>query len=134
MNFSNFNMCVTETFLSTWSSRFNQVKAHPLSFSSGKELRSRIDLLPKAPEWESQEVVVEGGTTKRKIIFYFRKGLPCFKFLVGTPVFREHSELVAYRAFSDEAKEKLVYGSGMGSQWAWEMQVRFFASLLFLCC
>lgn len=101
------------------------MSSRPLSFSSAKELRGRIDLLPKPPAWEAKEVEVEGGTSKKKIIFYFRKSLSCFKFVVGNPIFREHSEYVAHELFSDARKESKIYGSTMSGKWAQEMQVSF---------
>ena len=99
--------------------------SRPLSFKSWKELKARIKLLPKAPEWECTPLTVEGGTTKEPILYYHRKGLKCFRFLVGNPIFREHSEYVAYKAFADNERTRRLFGSGMSGDWADEMQVCF---------
>ncbi len=103
-----------------------QIKSRPLSFMSSRQLQEHIDLLPKGPAWECREVVVEGGTTKRPIMLYFRKGLDCLKFLIGNPVIRGHSAYVTYKAFSDATGETRVFGQGMGGEWANKMQVRLF--------
>ncbi len=91
---------------------------------SSKQLKERIDLLPKGPAWECRVVVVEGGTTKQPIKFYFRRGLECLKFLIGNPVLRGHSAYVAYDAFSDATCKTQVFCQGMGGEWANKMQVR----------
>ena len=71
---------------------FHKVKCRPFSFSSAREMRARVDILPSPPRWKKADVDLGGGTVNSEttVPFYYRDGLESFKFLFGNPLFRDH--------------------------------------------
>ena len=100
-----------------------QVKHRPLSFSSAREMRARIEHLPSPPRWKEVEVSIEGGTTKDPLTLYYRDGLQCFEFLFGNPLFLDHMEYVPRREFTTGEGSERLYNEMMTGDRAWGLQV-----------
>lgn len=95
----------------------------PLSFTSARELHSRIETLPSPPQWKSTEVSIEGGKTTDPLVFYYRDGLECFRFLFGNPLFRDAQEFIPRKQWIDEERSSRVYDDMMSGDRMWELQV-----------
>ena len=100
-----------------------QVRGRPFSFASARELRTRIELLPSPPRWKADEIEVEGGDTKDPLIFYYRDGLDCFKFLLANPLLVDYMDFSPRREFTDEEKSERLYNEMMTGDLAWALQV-----------
>lgn len=100
-----------------------QVKRRPLSFSSAREMRARIEILPSPPRWKEVEVEVGGGTTKKPLTLYYRDGLECFKFLFGNPLFLNHMDYTPRREYVGVEKRERLYNEMMTGNRAWTLQV-----------
>ena len=100
------------------------MKSRPFSFSSAQELRTRIELLPSPPRWKADEIEVEGRDTKDPLIFYYRDGLDCFKFLLANPLFIDYMDVSPRREYTDEKKSERLYNEIMTGDLAWTLQVR----------
>ena len=110
------------------------MKQRPFSFSSAREIRARIEILPSPPRWKEIDVDVEGGTTKEQLMLYYRDGLECFKFLFGNPLFLNHMEYIPRREYVTEERLERLYNEMMTGDRARNLQVpviifsRFFKS------
>lgn len=100
-----------------------QVKRRPLSFSSVREMRSRIEMLPSPPRWKETVVSIPGGITKDPMKFHYRDGLECFKFLFGNPLFSDHMEYTPRREFTSDERPERLYNEMMTGDLAWSLQV-----------
>ena len=105
------------------------MKLRPFSFSSARELRSRIELLPSPPRWKADVIEIEDGVTKDPITLYYRDGLDCFKFLLANPLFAEHMDFSPRHEYADEDKSERLYNEMMTGNLAWDLQVWGFSSL-----
>lgn len=105
-------------------------RGRSLSFASAKELRSRIETLPSPPKWKSTEVEIPGGSTTDPLIFYYRDGLECFRFLFGNPLFRDAQEFVPRKEWVDEGRSSRVYNDVMSGDRVWDLQVCILLVLL----
>ena len=95
-----------------------------LSFTSSRELRQRIDLLPDTVPWKQVVVRVSGGRTAQPLDLFYRPALDCFKFLFGNPLFANHMDLVPRREYTDGEKTERLYNEIMTGERAWTLQVR----------
>jgi hypothetical protein len=103
---------------------FCKVQEHlPLSFKSAKELRARVELLPKGPQWKCETITYEGYPTKTPIILYYRDPLECLEFLLKNPLLKKHLDLIPKRKFQNGRR---VWSEWITGDGAWEMQVPFF--------
>jgi hypothetical protein len=103
---------------------FCKVQEHlPLSFKSAKELRARVELLPKGPQWKCETITYEGYPTKTPIILYYRDHLECLEFLLKNPLLKKHLDLIPKRKFQNG---RHVWSEWITGDGAWEMQVLFF--------
>ena len=71
-----------------------QAQKQGLSFSSARELRQRIDLLPDTVPWKSIEVKVTGGKTAQPLILYYRPAIECLEFKLGDPRYKDHLDFI----------------------------------------
>ena len=103
-----------------------------LSFTSSRELRQRIDLLPDTVPWKQAVVRVSGGRTAQPLDLFYRPALDCFKFLFGNPLFANHMDLVPRREYTDGNKTERLYSEIMTGDRAWALQVRIVPNLSLL--
>ena len=104
--------------------KIGQIRKRGLSFTSSRELRQRIDLLPDTVRWKQATVRVPGGRTARPLTFYYRSAFDCFKFLFGNPLFADYMDFVPRREYVDEEKTERLYNEIMTGDQAWALQVR----------
>ena len=60
-------------------------------------------------------VHVEGGTTKKPLVLYYRDAVECLKFLIGNPVLRDHMDFVPrheYDADGDRLYNEMMTANG----------------------
>ena len=100
-----------------------KLKRRPLSFSSAREMRARIESLPSPPRWKEVEVSIRGGTTRDPLTLYYRDALECFKFLFGNPLFLDHMEYAPRREFTAGEKPERLYNEMMTGDRPWDLQV-----------
>ena len=100
-----------------------------LSFTSSRELRQRIDLLPDTVPWKQVVVRVSGGRTAQPLDLFYRPALDCFKFLLANPLFAEHMDFSPRHEYVDEDKSERLYNEIMTGNLAWDLQVWGFSSL-----
>lgn len=98
-----------------------QFKDSPLSFNSTKQLRSKIDLLPSGAKWKARVVEVEGGSTRKPLILYYRDGLECLLHLLSNPMFQGRIQFRPRRNFSEGSR---LYSEIMSGDLVWDIQVR----------
>ena len=104
------------------------MKSRPFSFSSAREFRTRIELLPSFPRWKADEIEVEGGDNKDHLTLYYRDGLECFKFLLANPLFAEHMDFNPRREYAAADRSERLYNEIMTGDLAWTLQVKRFDS------
>ena len=104
------------------------MKHRPFSFSSARELRSRIELLPSPPRWKADVIEIEDGVTKDPITLYYRDGLDCFRFLLGNPLFADYMDFSPRHEYANEDKSERLYNEIMTGDLAWALQVRGLSS------
>ncbi|KLO05486.1 hypothetical protein SCHPADRAFT_946867 [Schizopora paradoxa] len=93
-----------------------------LSYKSAKQLHAIIAKLPKPPAWKAREIIVEGGSTRKPIIFLYRDGLELFKYLFGNPILQGRMQLAPFREWADAMRDLQVFGDPMSSNLPWEIQ------------
>ena len=64
-----------------------KVKQLSLSFASAKTLCSRMDDLPKAPAWKTQEISLNGYQTVKPLVLFYHDALECVPALLQNPMF-----------------------------------------------
>lgn len=99
-----------------------QVKQVKPSFSSAREIQSRIEGLPYVPGWSHQHIIIPHYRTKDPITLYWRDGLEVVKNLFSNPVFAGCLEVTPYRLIEEETGER-AYGEFMSGAFAWNYQV-----------
>ena len=104
------------------------MKSRPFSFSSSREFKTRIELLPSPPRWKADEIKIEGGDTKDPLTLYYRDGLDCFKFLLGNPLFADYMDFSPRHEYVDEDKSERLFNEIMTGDLAWTLQVRGLSS------
>ncbi|TDL22476.1 hypothetical protein BD410DRAFT_723064 [Rickenella mellea] len=104
--------------------KLHLIRKTNLSFSNARKFRKMVESLPGRPGWRSDEVVVEGGTTKKPLMFRYRDGLECFKYLFANPLFKIHSDYHPRKLWTDERRnpESRVYDEIMTGDLAWDIQ------------
>ena len=90
----------------------------PLSFTSARSLRTKVELLPGGPQWMSKTIVMPGGVTKTPLVLYYRDGLEVFKHIFGNPEFRDFMSFIPQRIYSDSNKVTRVYTEMLTGDWA----------------
>ncbi|KAF9222828.1 hypothetical protein BS17DRAFT_836007 [Gyrodon lividus] len=91
----------------------------PVSFNTAKDLRARIEGLPKVPRWRCQEIKIGSYKMKSPLMLYWRDELEVIKYLFSNPVFAQCIDLTPYQEY--EGQEH-VYSEFMSADLAWEIQ------------
>ncbi|KAJ7029673.1 hypothetical protein C8F04DRAFT_1187525 [Mycena alexandri] len=92
-----------------------------LSFRTTKELRNRIKMLPKGPEWKA----IPWATTyptKKPLTLYYCDPLECLQFLLSNPLIQDHVHFTPFRLWSNSEKLMRIYTEWLSGDVAWEIQ------------
>ncbi|KAI0038057.1 hypothetical protein FA95DRAFT_1506102 [Auriscalpium vulgare] len=90
-----------------------------LSFKSSKDLNKIVDdFLPPVPEFQCEEIEVDGHTYE----VYLRDPLQCIKLLYGNPEFLPHMSFAPERHYADEDLTIRVYHQMHTGKWWWKIQ------------
>lgn len=81
-----------------------------------------MDDLPKAPEWKTQEVTLDGYQTVKPIILFYRDPLECIQVLLQNPIFEGKWAFTARRVFKDPDQQNRIYSDWMTGDGAWSAQ------------
>ena len=93
-----------------------------ISYSTAKELRNRIEMLPPGPQWRSKEMETERPTLE-KVFLYYRDPLQCVQSLMSNPMHTDHLDFIPYRAYQTAEKQIRVYSEWLSGDVAWQAQV-----------
>lgn len=96
-----------------------------LSFSTAKELRSRIESLPPGPQWKAKAWETLHATKKPLTLFY-RDPVECLQELLVNPLMQDSIHFTPFRLYSSAAKVMRVYTEWLSSDRAWKMQASAF--------
>ncbi|KIK21685.1 hypothetical protein PISMIDRAFT_12174 [Pisolithus microcarpus 441] len=100
---SNLSMREVDNYLS-----LSMTKKMPLSFWTAKELRRRIEDLPKGPCWK----------------LYWRDSLKCIEALFNHPFYTGKMDYSPFRVFTAAERVMRVYSEWMSSNRAWDLQTK----------
>jgi hypothetical protein len=101
---------------------YSQVQRLPISFRTAKQLRGRVEMLPRGPQWKCK-LWPTSHPTKRPVNLYFRDAIECLNSLFGSPLFADHMQYSPFRVFKTAEKLVRVYEEWMSGDAAWDMQV-----------
>ena len=108
----------------------SQVQKRPLSFTSARALRAKVELLPGGPQWKSKTIVIPGGATRTPLVLYYRDGLEVFKHIFGNPDFKNSMSFIPQKIYVDHEKETRIYTEIFTGDWAWEAQASRLSDIL----
>lgn len=94
-----------------------------LSFRTAKDLRSRVEILPKGPEWKAIPWQTE-YPTKNPLTLYYRDPLECLQYLLSNPLIQDHVQFTPFRLWANSDKLMRIYTEWLSGDVAWNMQVR----------
>ncbi|KAJ6490951.1 hypothetical protein C8R45DRAFT_1053149 [Mycena sanguinolenta] len=92
-----------------------------LSFTSAKDLRSRIESLPAGPKWKAT-VWKTPYPTKKPLNLYYRDPVECLQALLGNPLVQDHIHYTPFRLWESAAKLMRTYTEWLSGDHAWEIQ------------
>ncbi|KAJ7016326.1 hypothetical protein C8F04DRAFT_1215740 [Mycena alexandri] len=92
-----------------------------LSFRTAKDLRSRIEILPKGPEWKAIPWQTE-YPTKSPLTLYYRDPLECLQYLLSNPLIQDHVQFTPFRLWANSDKLMRIYTEWLSGDVAWNMQ------------
>ena len=95
-----------------------------ISFSSAKDLRNRIKILPSGPIWLTKEMPTDFPTLG-KVQLYYRNPLQCLQSLLYNPLFSDSLEFAPYRIYQDNTKTVRVFTEWLSGDAAWEIQASY---------
>lgn len=85
-------------------------------------LRSRIEMLPKGPEWHGKPWPTQ-IPTKFPIFIYYRDAIACLEDLYRHPLLKDSIRHEPFRIFSDATRLSRKYTEWLSGDVAWKMQV-----------
>ncbi|KAJ7766827.1 hypothetical protein B0H16DRAFT_1453842 [Mycena metata] len=92
-----------------------------LSFRTAKDLRSRIEILPKGPEWKAKAWPTQ-YPTKHPLTVYYRDPLECLQYLLQNPLIKDHITFTPFRLWANADKLMRIYTEWLSGDVAWNMQ------------
>jgi hypothetical protein len=98
-----------------------QVKKMNLSFSTSKALRSRIETLPRGPQWKAKPWT-SPFPLKRPLILYYRDPLELIESLLQNPLIQSHIHYSPVRLYTTAERVMRKYNEWLSGDVAWEMQ------------
>ncbi|KAJ7628187.1 hypothetical protein DFH06DRAFT_1141333 [Mycena polygramma] len=115
-NSSGLSMAQIDTFL-----KLGLVAQMNLSFKTAKEMRSRIELLPKGPQWKFMRWLTE-FPTKRPLYLFYRDPLECLEALLSNPLVADFIEFTPFKLWENAGKLMRVYTEWLSGNAAWDTQ------------
>ena len=100
---------------------FQTAKMH-LSFTSAKDLRSRIESLPAGPKWKATPWKTP-YPTKKPLTLYYRDPVECLQALLSNPLVQDHIHYTPFRLWESADKLMRIYTEWLSGDHAWEIQV-----------
>ncbi|KAF9232757.1 hypothetical protein BU15DRAFT_67191 [Melanogaster broomeanus] len=97
------------------------IKDLPISFRTGKKLRSIIELLPSGPKWWYC-IMPTAKPTKSSVRLFFRDSVECLEMLFHNPLFHDKLDLVPFRVYRTAEHLVRIYSEWMTGDVAWDMQ------------
>jgi hypothetical protein len=92
-----------------------------LSFSSAKDFRSRIEILPPGPEWKAKKWETL-FPTKQPLMLLYRDPVDCLQHLLQNPLLQDHIDYTPFRLYESAAKTMRVYTEWLSGDYAWKAQ------------
>lgn len=93
-----------------------------MSFQTAKDLRARVEILPKSPEWKCKRIITV-YPTKSPIHLFYRDPLECIQSLLESPLVKDYIHFTPLRIFKTAEKLVRIYNEWLTGDAAWEMQV-----------
>ena len=103
---------------------FQTAKMH-LSFQTAKDLRNRIEILPRGPLWKSKDWKTP-YPTKRPLTLFFRDPLECLQALLSNPIVQDFIHFTPFKLFATSKKLMRIYTEWLSGDAAWRIQVSWF--------
>ncbi|KAJ7036721.1 hypothetical protein C8F04DRAFT_1336137, partial [Mycena alexandri] len=116
LSFSNLSQAAIDEML-----KLRLVPKMNLSFRTAKDLRSRIETLPKGPEWKAMPWTTT-YPTKKPLTLYYRDPLECLQSLLSNPLIQDFVHFTPFRLWSNSAKLMRVYTEWLSGDVSWEIQ------------
>ncbi|KAJ7166605.1 hypothetical protein C8R46DRAFT_899136 [Mycena filopes] len=92
-----------------------------LSFTTAKELRSRVEMLPKGPEWRAVPWKTDHPTKKPLTLFY-RDPLECLQSLLSNPLLQDHIQYTPFHLWANAERLMRIYTEWLSGDVAWDIQ------------
>ncbi|KAJ7205926.1 hypothetical protein B0H12DRAFT_1034874, partial [Mycena haematopus] len=92
-----------------------------LSFTSAKDLRSRIETLPAGPQWKAVPWKTHFAT-KKPLTLYYRDPLECLEALLANPLIQDFIHFTPFRLWKTAEKLTRVYTEWLSGNVAWNIQ------------
>ncbi|KAJ7481071.1 hypothetical protein B0H11DRAFT_1724567 [Mycena galericulata] len=116
LSFSNLSQAAIDELL-----KLRLVPKMNLSFHTAKDLRSRVEILPKGPEWKATPWSTL-HPTKKPLTLYYRDPIECLQSLLGNPLIQDFVHFTPFRLWSNSAKLMRVYTEWLSGDVSWEIQ------------
>ncbi|KAJ7435753.1 hypothetical protein FB451DRAFT_1344717 [Mycena latifolia] len=113
---ANIPVATTNEFL-----KLKMVKGMSLSFATSKDLRSRVEILPKGPQWKAKPWKTL-FPTKRPLSLFYRDPVELLESLLQNPLVQSHIHYTPFRLYKTAAKTMRVYTEWLSGNTAWNMQ------------
>ncbi|KAJ6557091.1 hypothetical protein B0H10DRAFT_1847032 [Mycena sp. CBHHK59/15] len=113
---SNMTLAATDEFL-----KLRLVLKMCLSFSTAKDLRSRVEMLPMGPQWTTKpwESI---HPTKSALTLFYRDPLECLQSLLQNPLIQDYIHFTPFRLYKTAGKTMRVYNEWLSGDAAWRIQ------------
>ncbi|VDC00906.1 unnamed protein product [Peniophora sp. CBMAI 1063] len=95
------------------------LQEHQISFASARELRIRVESLPKTPQWHSIVFDIPGFQTEEPMQLFFKHGIEVIAAMYANPIFANCIDHTAYRDIRDN---NFVWGEFMSADLADHLQ------------
>ncbi|KAG6913043.1 hypothetical protein DXG01_010079, partial [Tephrocybe rancida] len=92
-----------------------------LSFGTSKDLYSRVEILPKGPQWKGMPWPSD-HPTKTPLSLFYRDPLECIQSLLISPLVKDHLSMDPFRLFKTAEKLTRVYTEWLSGDLAWQMK------------
>ncbi|KAJ7038598.1 hypothetical protein C8F04DRAFT_1209379 [Mycena alexandri] len=116
INRSGLSLAKTDEFL-----KLQLVSRMNLSFKTGKDLRSRIENLPKGPAWKTTPWKTP-YPTKKPLTLYFRDPIECLQTLLSNPLVQGAIHFTPFKMWKTAERLVRVYNQWLSGDAAWKIQ------------
>ncbi|KAJ7712978.1 hypothetical protein B0H16DRAFT_1667389 [Mycena metata] len=116
LNGSGLSLAKTEEFL-----KLPLVARMNLSFKTAKEMRSRIESLPKGPTWKSTTWKTP-YPTKKPLTLYYRDPIECLQSLMSNPLLKGSIDFTPFKLWKTAERVVRVYNEWLSGDAAWKIQ------------